>query len=191
MAGNHSKTTKEVWQQVRIDYDTGNWKTIRELGERYNINPRTLATKIYNDRWNIEKSEKEKELLNKVKQVKETEAEKYLKNTFKRVLRYETIIDASLDNLGSKDEKGTPLLDPEAINDYTIAEQRVHAIARSALRIPDAPQNVDITSKGQSIGESLLSAISRFREDKSLPELTEEQVEQIIEAEIIDEKPPV
>lgn len=187
MAGNYSRTTKEVWDKIQLDYFAGNFRTLKELASKYDLPERSVRNKICHNSWNRLKEERQRALLSKVNEIKESEAEKYLKSTLKRVFRYEKIIDASLDNLGSKTSDGTPLLDPEAINDYTIAEQRIHALGKSALMIPDASRNVDITSKGQSLGESLVSAIAKVRESESGLKITSQDVDRIIEAEIIED----
>lgn len=188
MAGNFSKTTKEVWEQVKQDYFTGNWKTIAELAERYFINPDTLKSRIHHHKWNQEKFAMQRTLSNKVEAIKEDLAKSYLKRAYERTIRYEKIIDVSQENFGSKAADGTPLLDPEAINDYTLAETRIHELAKSALRIPDVKKDLDLTSKGQSIGESLVSAIYSLRENaESVPTLTDEDFKRVMEAEIVDD----
>lgn len=181
------KTPQAILDQCKLDYLIGNWKSITELAIRHGLHPRTLCFRIKRESWEEERQRKLTEANSKIEETRESIVEKYLKKTFARAEKYERIIDASRDNLGSKDKNGTPLLDPDAINTYTLAEARIHELAKSALRIPDA-KSLDITTKGQSLGEDLAQAIQRLRENPSVPKLDDSDLERILEAEIIDDE---
>lgn len=185
-AFNSPKYTHETWLKVRCDYEAGNYTSQQELAERYGINAQTLRNRIINQKWNQIKQESERLLLDRVGEIKESEAEKYLKRTAKRMLRYEKIIDVSQKQLANDVENGIPIMDSEALNDYTLAESRIHEIAKSALRIPDVRQGIDITSKGQSLGESLVSAIAKLRDNQELPVLSDSEKQKIREADIVE-----
>lgn len=183
-----AKTSQIVIEQCKYDYITSNFKSVYELARTYGINEDTLHGRVIRENWEDLRQKKLEEIKSKMEKKASSLGEEYLLNTFKRAKRYEKLIDSSMENLGSKDSEGNPLLDPDAINTYTLAETRIHELAKSALRIPDI-RNLDVTSKGQSIGESLVSALQKLRETDKTPPLTNEEVDRIIEAEIIDEKP--
>lgn len=182
-----AKTSQAILDQCRYDYETGNFKSVYELAERYGINKNTLHQRVIREKWEELRLKKVKEIESKLEKKALSVGEEYLLNTFKRAKRYEKIIDSSMENLGSKDAEGNPLLDPDAINTFTLAETRIHELAKSALRIPDI-RNLDVTSKGQSLGESLVSAIQKLRETDKTPPLTSADCDRILEAEIVDDK---
>ncbi len=188
MAGNNAKYTKEHWERVRVDFDTGNYKTISELACRHGMTRKDLDNRMYNERWNDKREIKYKEVLGNVSKIKEDLASAYLKRAAKRFERYEKLIDVSQEQLGSRDAKGNPVLDPDSIGTYTMAEARVHEMMKSALRIPDV-KNLDITSKGQSIGESIAGAIEKLRNDPNRPVHSLEDEQMLIEAEIVEDEP--
>lgn len=181
-----AKTSQEVLEKVRYDYEVGNYKTITELANRYGINNKSLFARIDREDWEASKLERlrktEKALVKKAVSL----GEEYLLNSYERAKKYEKLIDVSQKNLGSRDDEDNPILDPDAINTYTLAESRIHEIAKSSLRIPDI-RNLDVTSKGQSIGESLVSALQKLRETDKTPKLTDADCDRILEAEIVDE----
>lgn len=183
------KTTKLVWFKVRMEYEEGSYKSVRELGDKYGINENTLHSRIRTEKW---REKKEKILVKaqarvEMKVLSELEFKNsYLKNSFLRAKGYEKLIDVSKENLGSKTSDGTPVLDPEAIEAYTRSELRIHELAKSALRISDKAE-VDIKSGGVSIGESFLQAITKLRES-NLPKLTEEDLKAVLEMEVIPDK---
>lgn len=183
MAGNHSKTTKEVWEQVRIDYHLGNWKSLEELANRYTINPNTLRRKVINNEWNLEREKLQSTLLTKVEVLKESEVEEWIKIVKERSKKDWEIIDSSID--GMVDAAGG--IEPSDLRSYIQARKVLDDMARRALGLADPTHAIDITSKGQSLGESLLSAISKLRESPDKPKLSEEDKQRILEAEIIDD----
>lgn len=179
--------SKEQWSKLEIDYRTGNFKSIAELAQRYGIKENTLVVNIIRRGWKEEVEKASHELSLKVTKTVINEGELYLKRSIKRVERYEKIIDVSHENLGSKNSEGIPVLDPEAINDYTLAETRLHSWGKSCYMIPDASRSLDITSKGQSLGESLVSALAKVRASGEPSRITSEDVTRIIEADIVEE----
>jgi len=178
-------TDKATLALVQTDYINGQFKTIRELASRYGMHENTLLWRAKKENWEDLRLLKIKELQDRVGEKAQSIGETYLKNTFARMKRYEKLIDVSQDNLGARDTDGNPLLDPDAINSYTLSEQRINAIAMAALRIP-AISSTDVTSKGQSVGDSIVSALERLRSNGSKPVvITEEQIEQIADYEVV------
>lgn len=182
------KTPQSVLDKCRFDYEMGNWKSLRELAERYSINPKTLQGRIVREKWEESRKAKLSALESKLDETKEVLVRNYLEGTFKRARRYEKLIDSAQKklNLGVDDE-GLPVIPPDTLNTYTLMEARIHELCRKTLGIADPTQSVDVTSKGQSIGESLLSAIQKVRENPEKYQLSKEEEQRIIEAEIIDE----
>lgn len=184
-APNSQKTSREAWTKLKAQFHSGSYKSLNELAIHYGVNPKTLRSRMVREKWN----DQQRALQSKVEQVierklvKEVSAvDSYLASTFKRALKYERILDASMENLGSKDVNGTPLLDPDAIDSYTRSEGRIHELAKSALRL--APLcSLDVTSKGQSLGDSFASAIEKLRVS-SAPKLGDDDLKRVLEAEI-------
>lgn len=181
------KTDKATLALVQAEYVNGTCKSIAELASKYNIHQTTLGQRIIRENWAELRNLKMRELEEKVSEKVQSIGETYLKSTFQRMKRYEKMIEASQQNLGSKDVDGTPLLDPDAINTYTLAESRIFDISKSALRIPEVKQQMDLTSAGQSLGESLVSAIAKLRATPGQGQLSEQEKQRILEAEIVED----
>ena len=180
------KTDQAILDRCRFDYEIGNFKSVTELAERYGINHDTLHQRIIREDWEESRLNRLKKLESKMEKIAVNVGEEYLKNTFLRIKKYEKLIDVSIQNRTKKDEEGNPLLDPDDLNTYTLTEARIHEVAKSALRIPDA-KAIDITSKGQSLGESFASALQKLRESgRNAPRLTNEDADRIADAEIVD-----
>lgn len=173
---------RSTWEEARKEYEIGNYKTLKELAERCKVDYQCLRQRIYTERWKDALLTRNDKVLQSMQEVKEDLASQYLSRTFKRAEKYEKMIEAS-QAMQSTTNEGVPLLDVDAIVAYSKAELNIHALAKSALRISD---KVDVTSGGQSIGDSFVTAIQKLREDANTPKLTSEQVTQVIEAEIID-----
>lgn len=180
------KTSQLVLAQVKADYLTSNFKSVSELAETYGIHKTTLNQRIIREKWEDQRLLNLKKLEEKLVKSSVSIGEEYLKRTYKRMEKYEKLIDVSMANLGSKDAEGNSLLDPDALNTYTLSEMRIHEISKSALRIPDT-KNLDITSQGKSIGDSLVSALCKLRETDKSPPLSDADCSRILDAEVIDE----
>lgn len=175
-----AKTSQAVLHQVKSSYLAGEFKSIRELADQYSLNPKTLQSRIVRESWLEQRESKLREIESKMVKRVVNVGEEYLLNTFKRAKRYESIIDKALD-------QACDLVDPEQLNQLSLVEARTHALAKSALRIADV-SSVDVTSKGQSLGESWVSAIQKLRDsEQSEPKLGEKELGKILEAEIVDE----
>ena len=172
---------KGTWDKVKEDYELGKYKTLKELSERHGVSYQHLRNRIVDNGWKEALMERSNKIQREIEETKVDLASEYLKNTFKRSLKYEKMIDRSQEMLSTSND-GTPLLDVDAIVAYSKAELNIHALAKSALRISD---KVDVTTGGQSIGDSFVTAIQKLRESKDTPVLTSEQVTAVIEAEII------
>lgn len=173
---------KSVWDQVRDDYDQGNYKTLVELAERHGVKPKDVFNRVQRS-WKQELEERKAIVSRNVDALKEDLAKDYLSSTFKRAKRYEKLIDLSQEQLAAASGvEGLPILDPDALLAYSKVEATVHGIAKSALRISD---KVDLTTGGQTIGDSFVTAIQKLREDANTPKLTSAQIDSVLEAEII------
>lgn len=182
------KTNVSTLEACRFDYEIGNFKSVTELAERYGINHDTLHQRIIREDWEKSRLNRLAKLETKMEKIAVNIGEEYLKNTFLRAKKYEKLIDVSIQNRTKKDSEGNPMLDPDDLNSYTLTESRIHDIAKSALRIPDA-KAIDITTKGESLGESLVQAIAKLRDNKTAVNVTMEQADQIAEYEIIKTEP--
>lgn len=177
------KTDKSTLALIQFDYVNGSFKSIKELATRYGVHENTLFQRINRENWEELRLKKLKELEQRIGEKAQSIGETYLKNVFARAKKYEQIIDASQSQLAAND-CGVPLMDCEAINDYTLAEQRIHEMAKSALRIPSTV-SMDVTSKGQSLGESLVSAIQKLRSENTATVITMEQADALANCEIV------
>lgn len=184
---NHAKTDQSVLDRCQFDYEIGNFKSISELARRYGIHEKTLHARIVREDWEKSRLERLSKIESKIVKKTEDIALEYLSDTFIRTKRYQKLIDVSIQNRTKKDENGDPMLDPDDLNTYTLTEARLHEMAKSALRIPDA-KAIDITSKGQSLGESFTSALAKLRKENAgkTHELTPEDVKRLSEADIVD-----
>lgn len=183
-AFNSPKHSQNKWIQCRTSYERGDFKSVRELGERFGIKEFTLHSRINREGW----KEKKEQLLAKVQStlekqvVKElTEQESYLKRSYLRQQRYEKIIDASLSQLATTPE-GIPMAEPSDIDCLTRSENRIAELSRIALRIP-VLSSLDVITGGQSLGESFVQAIAKLRASEA-PKLTEEDLQKALEAEV-------
>lgn len=177
---NRSKTSKEVWEKVRIEFEAGTYKSMRELAEKHNITLSSLKQKVYVNKWR----QKQIALYAKVSQVIEQKAlslaerqSSYLERLSKRGEKYEQLIDASLSQIGD-------LVDPDSIDSLTKSEIRIKELSCTGLRIPTL-SGMDITSQGKSLGDSFVSAIAKLRESNG-PKLTSQDLSKALDAEIIE-----
>lgn len=182
---NSPKHSQSKWIQCRTSYERGDFKSVRELGERFGIKEFTLHSRINREGW----KEKKEQLLAKVQStlekqvVKElTKQESYLVRLGQRANKYEAMLDASAENLGSKDANGVPLVDPDMLDTLSRSELRVVEMQRTALRIIPVSQ-VDHMSGGKDLGSSFVSAIAKLRESNT-PKLGPSDLQAFKEAEI-------
>lgn len=176
MAENSPKHSVETWNTVKLRFESGSFTSLKELATEYSINPITLRTRMVRESWN----DKQRTLQNKVELAVEkqvvSKAEEYLSRTVLRMEKYEKIIDASIDNLGSKTPEGVPLLDPEAIDQFTRSETRISALSAFAHRIAPIAQQVDVKA---TVEHSLVSVIAKLRDTNSAIDITPEQMQVI------------
>lgn len=183
MADGTPKTPKEVLQQVKYEYQAGTYKSVAELAERYGINQFSLHSRIKREKWD-EKKEQILAIAEKnIEKAVLSEANEWINRVKTRSLKDWQIIDSSIDGMVA----AAGGVEPSDLRSYIQARKVLDDMSRRALGLADPSQNVDITSKGQSIGESLISAIAKLRETEDRPRLTEEDKRRILEAEIIDE----
>lgn len=178
--------SKSKWDQCRIAYERGDYRTVKELGERFAIKEFTLHSKINRESWKEKKqqiqAQAESTLHRQV--VKElTKQESYLVRLGQRATKYEAIIDASLEQAGAKDAQGVNVLDLEAIDVVTRSESRLVEMQRTALRIP-ALSAMDHTTGGVDLGSSFVQALAKLRADPNAPMLQDADLARVLEADV-------
>lgn len=189
--------SREELLRIKYDYQTNNYKSISELARRYGMKEGTLSARIRHEKW----SEEKEAWLNKASQsIAETvvsEAEEWVQMVKARAKKDWKVIDKSIDELVGlqEDAQGNIIMingaDPGAMKAYSQARKLLDDMARRCLGLADAPQSVDLKSGGVSIGQSIVDAIQRLRNDPERQQLTENDKnkirEKIREAEIIED----
>jgi hypothetical protein len=183
MPPGNPKTSQEVLIKVRYDYESGNYKSISELAEKYGINQRSLYSRMSREGWAQVKKEALVKAHHNIKKAVLSEAQKWVDMVKARAKKDFSIIDKSIDDVVSSSNG----IEASEIRNYTQARKLLDDMARRAYGLSDPVQGVDVISKGQSVGESIISAIEKLRADSSRPKLTEEDLQRVLEAEIIDE----
>lgn len=182
---NSPKTSKETWLKIKVEFESGTYKSQRELALKYGVPYESFRNKICREKWNA----RQITLQNKVSQRIEEKTLKavdkvqsYLSSAYERGLRYEKLIDASQSQAATNNE-GVAILDVEELEAYSRTEIRIHELIKSSLRV--APPSLEVRSGGLSIGESIVTALEKLRASGSTLELPEGLVERVIEMEII------
>lgn len=183
---NSQKYSRDTWTKLKAEFHAGTYLSLKALAKKYGVNPITLNTRMNREKWNEEQRTLQKKVeavieQKVIKEVSETTA--YLQRLSKRATKYEAIIDASLNQSGSKDENGTNVLDLEAIDVVTRSEARLVEMQRTALRIP-ALSAMDHTSAGMDLGSSFVQALAKLREDPNAPKLSDSDLQKVLEADI-------
>lgn len=171
-----AKTSQAVLDQVKFSYMSGDFKNISELAVRFGLNNKTLHSRIDREEWEKEREEYLRSIQKKAVKVGVDSWVEMVKDRSKKDW---DIIDRSIDNIGSE-------VDPDTMLTSVKARKILDDMVRRSYGLSDS---LDVRSGGQSIGESLVSALQKLRETDKTPPLTNEEVDRIIEAEIIDEKP--
>lgn len=193
MSETSPKTSFEVLQKVRYEYEAGTYKSISELAVRYGIDPKSLHGRMKREKWEEERNEKKRALEKLEGKSKEKQIKEWLERVHSRSLKDWKIIDKSLDELGgiTENELGELVqvqgVDPDAMRAYISARKMLDDMARRALGIAEPTKSLDVTTGGKSFGESLASAIQKVRENLNTPTLSDSEFEKIIDAEIIEE----
>lgn len=172
--------SQEELQKVRYQYETGNFRSVSELARQYGVKPCTLHARIKTEGWDKKRDQILQKTSLKMEKEAVNEVDSWLKRVKERTLKDWEIIDRSIDNIGSE-------IDPETLLPFIRGRKLLDDMHRRAQGIADPTHNVDITSKGQSLGESLVSAIAKVRESESGLKITSQDVDRIIEAEIIED----
>lgn len=186
VSSNSPKTSQTVLDQCRYDYEIGNFKSVMELASRYGINGKSLHARIEREDWEKSRLEKLRKIEKKLSEKAQSKAELWLEKMEESSKKDLEILSSRL-NLEPKELQK---LNYEELTALIRTKKVVDDIARRALGIPEPKTQVDVTSKGQSIGESLVQAIAKLRADPNRPQLTEEEKARILEAEIVDDEKP-
>lgn len=180
MAGNNPKTDVEVLLKVKCEYQAGSYKSVSELASRYGIPIKNLHSRIKREGWDIEKEELQRKVANSLEKKVIREANSWENRVEERTLKDWQIIDRSIDNIGEE-------IDPETLLPFIRGRKILDDMNRRSRGLSDPTHSIDLTSKGQSLGESLVSAIQKARENPNPIKITSEEVQRIIEADIVEE----
>lgn len=178
-----SQTTKQVWLQVQLEYEQGTFNSVKELAEKYGIKPNTLNQRIFNQKWREKAAIIHQQVSNEIKEdlIKtfKTEADQWKSKVSKRMEKDWSLIDKSIDEIGEN-------IGPDDIVGYLRGRKLVDDMKRRSLGLSDPSQGLDITSKGQSIGESIVGAVAKLR-NSGTAKLDDADFEKIMEAEIVED----
>lgn len=193
--------SQERLYQLECEYMAGDFKSVSELARKYGIKENTLCVRAKREGWEEKRNQLLQKNSKKITEAIQNEANLWVNRVKERSLKDWKIIDKSIDELVGiqEDANGNVTLingaDPGAMRSYIQARKLLDDMARRCLGLQDAPKSLDLTSKGQSLGESLLSAISKIRANGGQSKISSEDVDRILEAEIIDDsdsqKPPL
>lgn len=190
--------SREELLRIKYDYQSNNYKSVSELARRYGMKECTLHARIKHEGWDEEKEEWLKKASKRIEKTVVDEAGEWVQMVKSRAKKDWKVIDKSIDDLVGlqEDSHGNITIvngaDPGAMRSYAQARKCLDDMARRCLGLADAPQSVDLKSGGVSIGQSIVDAIQRLRNDPERPSLTDNDKnkirEKIREAEIINEE---
>lgn len=178
MANPTCKLNQAQLLQLRHTYELGQYTSLTDLASQFGIKVHALWARIKRQNWQdgrnklVQKSDKI------VEKLVETESKRWTDKVKERTEKDWNIIDRSIDNIGSE-------VDPDTMLTSVRARKLLDDMHRRSLGMLEPAQLLDIQSKGQSIGESLVSAIAKLRQEKSAVQVTMEQADQLAEYEIV------
>lgn len=185
-ASNSPKHSRDLWDKIRVRYESKSFVTLKELASEYGVHPNTLRSRIHSEKW----SDKQSALANKVEQRVEKllvdEVKVYLTNAKKRAERAESLIDSAVSQCAT-DEQGRPVLDFTQVDQLTRSEIRIFELSARALRIVEA-KHMEVTG---AIGIfNVTEAIKALRAQPA-PDLSPLELERLKDCKIEGEEGPV
>ena len=187
-ARNSPKHTKETWLKVRTEFEAGTYTSLVELAHKYGIHWKTMESRMRLEGWRERKQVLLSKVNAKVQEKVVGRVEQYLSRLTLRAEKYEKMLDASIAQQSQTNE-GIPQCDADQLDVLTRAELRVVEMNKVGLRL--APPSVDITSKGLSVGESIVTAIQKLRDNPSaIVPVSSADVDRVLEMEVVDEQKP-
>lgn len=177
-----------LYPKIKSDYILGKG-SVREVCESYGVNQeseiKAVKQRSYLEKWPEERKSYLDSICSELLEEKKIEAIEWEKEVSKTSKREWNYISHSVETLVQSGQG----IDSDTIAGYARARKTYDDMARRALGLIDPDKRLDITSNGQSIGESLVSALERLRdapESKGRPvvELTEAEIEYLRTAEI-------
>lgn len=168
-------TTKAQWEAVREDYERGEYSDLISLAERHGVDYECLRVRICRQGWSRLVQERRNIVAQGVTLTLSQRANKWVDRVATRCEKDWELCDRSLDSIGDH-------ADPDAVLGYSRARKLLDDMVRRSLGLRD---QVDVTTGGKSIGESLVSAIGILRGQERSVRLADEDAEKIIEAEIV------
>lgn len=168
-------TTKAQWEAVRMDYEGGNFSDLVELADKHGVDYECLKVRVYRNGWKKNREDRCNLVSQAVSLTVAQRASKWTDRVANRCEKDWELCDRSLDSIGDH-------ADPDAVLGYSRARKLLDDMVRRSLGLRD---QVDVTTGGKSIGESLVSAIGILRGQERSVRLADEDAEKIIEAEIV------
>lgn len=178
---NSPRTPKIAWTNLKSEYESGTYLNLKELSSKHNVAYSSLKNKIYQEKWNVTKSALQEKVSKRIEERVLSLAEKqteYLDRLGKRALKYEGLIDNSIEQIGG-------IVEPSDLDALTRSESRVAELSRCAYRIPTL-SNQDLTTGGKDLATSFVAAIQKLRESKDAPRLNSDDLRKALDAEIIE-----
>lgn len=170
-----------IWLEIKTCYQNGEG-TLHELAERFQVGKKAVEMRCYREGWKREMKEICRSVKENVVALATNEATRWVSETIKRSYRYRKDIDSARNQCGT-DSSGNPLLEPSDLKDFSAVENTVDQMARRSLGLTD---KVDLTTGGKDLGSSFISALEKIRADASRPKLTDTDLKNVLNAEIVD-----
>lgn len=183
-APNSPKYSREIWDSLKLRYESKSFVTLKQLAKEFGVHPNTLRSRIHNEKW----SDNQSALLNKVEQRVEKllvdEVKVYLTNAKKRAERAESLIDSAVSQCAT-DEQGRPVLDFTQVDQLTRSEIRIFELSARALRIVEA-KHMEVTG---AIGIFNVTEAIKALRSQPAPDLTVEELDRLKDCKIEGEEP--
>lgn len=182
----HYAVEPSLIPKIKLDYIKGKG-SVREIAESYGVangSTKTVLMRAFKEKWKKQREQYLASVSEKGLKEAETEVDEWLrtvKSDSKQEWKYIT------ESIRSLVESGQGV-DSDTMVQYMRARKLIDDMHRRSLGLRDT---VDVTSGGQSLSESIVSAIDKLRQDPSkIVDVTSEQVDMVLEMEIEDPIPP-
>lgn len=168
--------------KIKADYVKGKG-SIREICESYGVEFNPIRVRAVKEGWTEQKEQFLTNIAQNSIENAQNEAKEWEKLVYSASKEDFLLISESIRQLKESGQG----IDAEAIGGYSRARKLLDDMARRSLGLADPTSKVDVTSGGKSMGENFIEAIEALRA-ANLPKLSEEEVQRIMEAEIVDEQ---
>lgn len=180
----HYAVEPSLIPKIKADYIKGKG-SVREIAEKYGVGEefKTLEVRASKEKWTSLRQSHLNRLCEKPLEKEISQAKEWESLVFSTSKEDFLLISESIRQLKESGQG----IDAEAIGGYSRARKLLDDMARRSLGLADPTSKVDVTSGGKSMGENFIEAIEALRA-ANLPKLSEEEVQRIMEAEIVDEQ---